>query len=175
MTAARLVLRPFSVAFARAVVDPHVTGFNVAIGYPHRDSPDIARGVIDEPESSTCATWIITRVADGAVVGDCGWFAVAGAEDTVEIGYGLAESARGQGFATEAVAALLARYGSSASSESLLPRVTRTERRPGCSRSSVFDCASRPAVSGDTNASSQCSRETRLGGFDRGSTTTTLP
>jgi RimJ/RimL family protein N-acetyltransferase len=104
----RLVLRPFSAAFARAVIDGNVTGFNVAAGYPHRDTPDIARAVLDESAPST-STWLITRRSDGLIVGDCGWFPVAGAEDAVEIGYGLAEPARGQGFATEAVGALLER------------------------------------------------------------------
>jgi len=107
ISTARLVLRPFSIAFARAVIDSDVTGFNVAGGYPHRDTADIARAVLAEPGSTN--TWLITRKSDGAVVGDCGWFPFAGADDAVEIGYGLAESARGQGIATEAVAALLER------------------------------------------------------------------
>jgi ribosomal-protein-alanine N-acetyltransferase len=108
----RLVLLPFGVEFARAVIDGDFAGFNVAAGYPHRDTPDIARVVIDEPESAPSTTWIVSRKSDGALVGDCGWFAVAGAADAVEIGYGLAESARGQGLATEAVGALVERVWS---------------------------------------------------------------
>jgi RimJ/RimL family protein N-acetyltransferase len=49
----------------------------------------------------------ITRLADGRAVGGIGF---KGRPDggCVEIGYGLAPSARGQGYAAEAVAALLA-------------------------------------------------------------------
>jgi [ribosomal protein S5]-alanine N-acetyltransferase len=105
----RLVLRPFSPAFAQAILDGDLTEHDVAVDYPHRDTPDIARGVIDEPTLPTNGTWIITRKLDGAIVGDCGWFAFAGTDNAVEIGYGLAETVRGQGLATEAVAALLER------------------------------------------------------------------
>ncbi len=105
----RLVLRPFSAAFARAVIDANVSEFNVAVDYPHRDTPDIARAVLDERGVSTNATWVIIRKFDGAIVGDCGWFAFTGTEGSVEIGYGLAETVRGQGMATEAVAALVER------------------------------------------------------------------
>jgi [ribosomal protein S5]-alanine N-acetyltransferase len=106
---ARLVLRPFPVAFARAVVAGDVTGFDVAVGYPHRDTSDVARSVIEQSESSPCGTWIITTRSDGVMVGDCGWFLAAGTEDAVEVGCGVAETARHQGFATEAVAALVRR------------------------------------------------------------------
>ena len=49
----------------------------------------------------------ITRMADGRAVGGIG-FKGQPSEGCVEIGYGLAPSARGHGFAAEAVAALLA-------------------------------------------------------------------
>ena len=43
---------------------------------------------------------------DGVVIGDCGWFGPP-TEGEIEIGYGLAVSARGQGLGTQAVALLL--------------------------------------------------------------------
>jgi RimJ/RimL family protein N-acetyltransferase len=46
-------------------------------------------------------------VADGVVVGDCGWFGPPDEDGEVEIGYGLARSVRGRGLGTEAVALLL--------------------------------------------------------------------
>jgi RimJ/RimL family protein N-acetyltransferase len=49
----------------------------------------------------------ITRLADGRAVGGIG-FKGQPDEGCIEIGYGLAPSARGQGYAAEAVAALLA-------------------------------------------------------------------
>jgi RimJ/RimL family protein N-acetyltransferase len=48
----------------------------------------------------------ITRAADGSVVGGAG-FKGAPREGIVEVGYGLAPSARGHGYAAEAVTALL--------------------------------------------------------------------
>lgn len=44
---------------------------------------------------------------DACVIGDLGWKGVPGPDGTVEIGYGVAVPYRGQGYATEAVAALL--------------------------------------------------------------------
>jgi RimJ/RimL family protein N-acetyltransferase len=48
--------------------------------------------------------WFI--IADGAVIGDCGIHGPADEAGTVEIGYGLAAPSRGQGYGSEAVAAI---------------------------------------------------------------------
>jgi len=51
-------------------------------------------------------SWLV--VADGAVAGLCGYKHAPTAAGAVEIGYGIAASRRGQGLATQAVAAILA-------------------------------------------------------------------
>jgi ribosomal-protein-alanine N-acetyltransferase len=47
------------------------------------------------------------RRSDGAVVGDCGFHQVPDANGVVELGYGMADSARDRGYATEAIEALI--------------------------------------------------------------------
>jgi RimJ/RimL family protein N-acetyltransferase len=50
----------------------------------------------------------LVRTDDGTVVGDIGFHGPPGAEGAVTVGYGLAAGARGHGYATEALRALLA-------------------------------------------------------------------
>ncbi|MFN8168777.1 MAG: GNAT family N-acetyltransferase [Candidatus Nanopelagicales bacterium] len=50
----------------------------------------------------------LRRSATGEVIGGIGFLHAPDPDGTVEIGYGLAESARGQGYATEAVEAMVA-------------------------------------------------------------------
>jgi ribosomal-protein-alanine N-acetyltransferase len=47
-------------------------------------------------------------VAEDSVIGDCGWFGPPDSRGDVEIGYGLAASARGRGFGRDAVRQLCA-------------------------------------------------------------------
>ena len=51
--------------------------------------------------------YMIVRRRDGLVVGDIGFHAPPDLRGAAEIGYGLAESARGRGYLTEALAAVL--------------------------------------------------------------------
>lgn len=74
--------------------------------WPHEDTADALRPLADHPDDTPEGTFLIVR--DGVVVGDCGWFGSPGQDGEVEIGYGLAPSARGQGVGTEAVRLLLA-------------------------------------------------------------------
>ncbi len=81
--------------------------------YPHSDSMAAARGFRD---GLTIDNWVpgfgmhlIVRVADGLVVGDVGFHAPPDERGAVEIGYGLAASARGHGYATRAVGLLCSR------------------------------------------------------------------
>lgn len=93
-------LQPVTVALAQAVlayspVDvPHVPD------WPHDDSYDALRMFAGGP-----GTFLVLE--DGVVVGDCGWFGPPDEDGEVEIGYGLAPSARGRGVATEAVQLLV--------------------------------------------------------------------
>lgn len=103
------VPHPVAVAVAAyADVDPPLAacGLRAAAGWPHEDTVDALRPLAEHGAPGDGGTWLV--VVDGAVVGDCGWFGPPDDAGEVEIGYGLAASARGQGLGTEAVAVLAA-------------------------------------------------------------------
>jgi ribosomal-protein-alanine N-acetyltransferase len=74
--------------------------------WPHADTAEALRPMAEHGGPSSDGGWLV--VADGQVVGDCGWRGGPDADGDVEIGYGLAPSARGQGLGTEAVGILVA-------------------------------------------------------------------
>jgi RimJ/RimL family protein N-acetyltransferase len=101
-----IALVPATVQVARAVVDHTDLGTLAhAPDWPHADSADALRPLADHPDLTPEGTFLVVR--DGVVVGECGWFGPPDADGEVEIGYGLAASARGQGVGTEAVRLLL--------------------------------------------------------------------
>ncbi|MGB8651355.1 MAG: GNAT family protein [Mycobacteriales bacterium] len=75
-----------------------------AVDWPHDDTADALRPLAEHPEDTGEGTFLV--VHDGEVVGDCGWFGPP-QDGVVEIGYGLAPSARGRGIGTAAVDLLL--------------------------------------------------------------------
>lgn len=108
----RVELLPVPLAVARAAVTGEeldavlgAHGLVRAPGWPHDDTADALRPLAEHGTGE--GTFLVVRRADRAVVGDCGWFGPPRADGTVEIGYGLAASARGQGLAAEAVGLLL--------------------------------------------------------------------
>lgn len=112
-----LELRPVPRDVAIAVVTG--TGLDVALAaagltrvrdWPHEDTIDALRGLAEHAELSGKGSFLVVRW-DGAVLGDCGWFGPPDEQGLVEIGYGLAASARRQGVGTEAVGRLLAWVG----------------------------------------------------------------
>jgi RimJ/RimL family protein N-acetyltransferase len=82
-------------------------GLTAAPGWPHADTADALRPLAEhgEPEPAH-GTFLVT--VDDVLIGECGW--LGGPDDfgDVEIGYGLAGSARGHGLGTEAVGVLAA-------------------------------------------------------------------
>ena len=68
--------------------------------WPHEDTFDALRMFEGGP-----GTFAVLE--DGVIVGDCGWFGPPDEDGEVEIGYGLAPSARGRGLGTEAVRLLV--------------------------------------------------------------------
>lgn len=75
-------------------------------GVEHPAVLDIVRTLTKELHSDGCrSSWMM--VSDGEVVGLCSFRRIPEA-GSVEIGYGVAESCRGQGHATRAVAAIIA-------------------------------------------------------------------
>ena len=86
-------------------------GHRRAAGYP-TDGSLVAAGMIvaaaqEGRDVGPFTSYVIVRRADNAVIGDCGFHGPPDDDGTVLIGYGIAESARGHGFATEAVEALI--------------------------------------------------------------------
>ncbi len=97
---ARLVLEPLSRETARALMAGAPDGLRHGPGWPHADTLDGVRMVAEHGSEA----WLILE--EGVVVGDAGTFGPPDEQGDVEIGYGLAEPARGRGLATEFVPAL---------------------------------------------------------------------
>lgn len=101
-------LVPVTLAVARAVLthdEAALAGLTHVPDWPHADTCDALRPLAEHPADTGDGTFLI--VLDGSVVGDCGWFGPPDELGQVEIGYGLARSARGRGVATAALALLL--------------------------------------------------------------------
>lgn len=97
------MIRPCTPEVARAVLSGDALPFDVGRGWPHADTADALRPVASSDDGA--GTFLI--VADGLVVGDCGWYGPPGDDGEVEIGYGLAAPYRGRGLGTAAVRELL--------------------------------------------------------------------
>ena len=104
----RLVLRVLSADESRAILDGRREGRSWADDYPTEGDVVVAALAMASGEESLppwCAYQVVER-ATGVVVGGAG-FKGPPREGVVEVGYGLAVSARGRGYATEAVRALV--------------------------------------------------------------------
>ena len=106
LTTERLHLEPVTAEMAAAVIAGDFSaltaaGITAAAGWPHEDTAD---GLAMVVKTGLPLSWLI--VADGAVIGDCGLHGPGEDAGLVEIGYGLAEPSRGQGYGSEAVAAI---------------------------------------------------------------------
>ena len=83
-----------------------------APGYPTVGDLLIARLVADgHLPSGEWGPWQVRALDSGALIGGVGFTGAPGEDGVVEINYGLASQARGHGFATEAVMALVAHAG----------------------------------------------------------------
>jgi RimJ/RimL family protein N-acetyltransferase len=96
----RLVLEPLARETARAVLSGEPDGLRRGPGWPHADTLDGMRMVLEHDWEG----WLILE--DGTVVGGCGTCGPPDEHGDVEIGYGLAEPSRGRGLASEFVPAL---------------------------------------------------------------------
>lgn len=101
-----VALLPASYAVAVAVLQHREVDLLHAEDWPHADTADALRPLADHPEHTGPGAFLIT--AHGLVVGDCGWFGPPDPDGVIDVGYGLAPSARGRGIGTEAVRLLLA-------------------------------------------------------------------
>ncbi|HUR51032.1 MAG TPA: GNAT family N-acetyltransferase [Mycobacteriales bacterium] len=98
-------LEPATPAVARAVVEGRPADVPHAPDWPHPDTADALRPLAEHPDDTGPGTFLV--LLDEVVVGDCGWLGPPDESGEVEIGYGLARSARGRGVGREAVRQLL--------------------------------------------------------------------
>jgi RimJ/RimL family protein N-acetyltransferase len=98
-----ITLAPVSLEFAQAVLAFADVDVPHARDWPHPDTYDALRPFAEYGGGP--GTFLVLE--DGVVVGDCGWFGPPDEDGEVEIGYGLAPSARGRGLGTETVRLLV--------------------------------------------------------------------
>jgi RimJ/RimL family protein N-acetyltransferase len=102
ITTPRLVLEPVSVAQAQLVLDGDLSRLSPAAGWPHENT---AAGLHNAMRHGHAPGWFV--VLDGDVIGDCGLHGNPDDNGEVEIGFGLAEPFRAQGYGSELVAAMV--------------------------------------------------------------------
>jgi RimJ/RimL family protein N-acetyltransferase len=111
ITTERLVLETLTADEAAAIRSGDRTGRCWALDYP-TDGDALVAAVIGEAgdaydEEADIGVLQVRRAATGEAIGGVGFLSGADEDGIAEIGYGFAESVRGQGLATEAVAAVL--------------------------------------------------------------------
>jgi RimJ/RimL family protein N-acetyltransferase len=107
LTTERLILRRLAVEEARAIrVGEELPGLRHAEGYPLPDTAD-GLGLFLRHGDERFGFSLLVRRADDLVIGEIG-FVGPPHGGSVTIGYAIVPSARRQGYATEAIAALTA-------------------------------------------------------------------
>jgi RimJ/RimL family protein N-acetyltransferase len=110
----RVLLRPLDSATTRAILDGDRRP-DWSAGYPTAGDRDIARFLFEHPRTSDPRPlWLphqILDAASGTVIGSIGCHRPPDAQWRVEIGYGIAEEWRNQGYTTEAVRTLVGALG----------------------------------------------------------------
>ncbi|MDH6136456.1 RimJ/RimL family protein N-acetyltransferase [Kitasatospora sp. MAA4] len=113
----RLILHPLTIAEAeRVAAGEAAPDDNWAADYPAEGERVGARMFVRGHaavggDTHPFGGYEIRRRSDGQAIGGIGFHGAPDADGSVSIGYGLAESARGQGYATEAVRGILAAAG----------------------------------------------------------------
>ena len=106
MDTRRLSLTPLDRETAQAIVDNDRTGRAWHEQFPREDDRDGAGGWLGAADP-VFGNFVIVEEASGQVVGTIGFFGPPDGTGTVMVGYGLVEPARGHGYATEALRALV--------------------------------------------------------------------
>jgi [ribosomal protein S5]-alanine N-acetyltransferase len=106
ITTERLELRPFTVESATATASGEQADLAWAAGFPRDDDRDAARMFLQAPHEVFGGRFIIDTRA-GVAVGTIGFLGPPDPDGVLTVGYGLVPQARGQGYATEALRALV--------------------------------------------------------------------
>jgi [ribosomal protein S5]-alanine N-acetyltransferase len=105
----RLVLRPIYRAVARIILDGGIPpGLSFARGYPSQFSLEMMESVVSTAAPGRFGPYFVIRRLDRVIIGEIGC-RVDVACATGRVGYTIVESCWGQGYATEALRALLDR------------------------------------------------------------------
>lgn len=102
----RIRLEHVGVARARALLAGTPTNLTAVAGWPHADTLGALRMDAEHARTDDETAFLAILVDSGEVFGDAGWKGGPDASGSVEIGYGIAASVRGQGLGTELVALL---------------------------------------------------------------------
>ncbi|WP_405008204.1 GNAT family N-acetyltransferase [Kitasatospora purpeofusca] len=106
----RLRLRPYTPEEAGRVAAGDRPDSGWSPGFPREDDRAVARMFLAAPRTEPLfEPQLIELLGTGAVIGGIGFFGPPDAEGTVGLGYGVAPETEGQGYATEALLALLRR------------------------------------------------------------------
>lgn len=110
----RLLLHPLSVDDAQRILDARpAPGDRWAEGYPGagdaRSAGGFLDGVAERGDPGAYRPYAIRLLADGTTVGGIGFHGPPDADGVVTVGYGLVPAARGRGYASESLRALIAR------------------------------------------------------------------
>ena len=106
METERLTLTPLDRATAQAIADGDRTGRAWHEQFPREDDRD-GVGAWLTHEDAVFGNFVIAEQSSGQAVGTIGFFGPPDGTGTVMVGYGLVEPARGRGYATEALRALV--------------------------------------------------------------------
>jgi RimJ/RimL family protein N-acetyltransferase len=102
----RLSLVPLDAETAQAIVDDDRAGRAWHEQFPRDDDRDGVKGWLHQRDP-VFGNFVIVEQASGQAVGTIGFFGPPDEAGTVMTGYGLVEPARGHGYATEALRALV--------------------------------------------------------------------
>jgi [ribosomal protein S5]-alanine N-acetyltransferase len=102
----RLSLTPLDLDTAQAIVDNDRTGRAWHEQFPREDDRD-GVGAWLRHHDPVFGNFVIVEQASGQAVGTIGFFGPPDETGVVMVGYGLVEPARGHGYATEALRALV--------------------------------------------------------------------
>ncbi|MFD0368637.1 GNAT family N-acetyltransferase [Streptomyces sp. NPDC059071] len=110
----RLLLHPLSVDDARRIVEGVPgAGDRWAEGYPEdgdaRSARGFLNGVAERGDPGAYRPYRIQLLADGTTIGGIGFHGPPDEGGVVTVGYGLVPGARGRGYASEALRALIGR------------------------------------------------------------------
>lgn len=114
---ARLTIRPFTGEMMLAALDDPVVagamlGLRVAAGWPNAAERGalsfLADQIARDPELADWQMQVFIQTAEGIIIGTGGFKGRPDKDGMVDLGYGIAPAYQGQGYATEAGAALIA-------------------------------------------------------------------